>query len=289
MVLTNIDLDALRTLAIAQDPGGFGRAAQQLGKTPSAISLQMKRLQDQVGVTLFFRQGRRTLLTEQGEIAVRYARRVLALNDEMLDTLRGAALSGVVRVGFAQDFVETILPRALAQFSSLYPLVRLEVKVDRNASLLSELDAGRLDVALILGDARRTGIKIGELPLCWIASPSFSERPAKPLPLILFEEPCLFRTRALDALDRTGRSWRIAMTSPSVAGLWAAVGGGLGMTVRAKSGAPTQLNFDPPGMPDLGTVDVSLCRRNSAKSAPVQRFAAITGELATACYRSTAM
>jgi DNA-binding transcriptional LysR family regulator len=285
---TNVDLDALRTLTLAQDLGGFGRAADQLRKTPSAISLQMKRLQEQVGVPLFLRRGRRTILTEQGEIAVRYARRVLALNDEMLDTLHGASLSGVVRIGFAQDFVETILPHALAQFSSFYPLVRLEVKVDRNASLLNDLDAGKLDVALVLGEARRSGIKIGELPLCWIASKSFSARPIKPLPLILFEEPCIFRTRALDALDRAGIPWRVAMTSPSVAGLWAAVDGGLGITVRARTGAPAQLHFAPQAMPELGTMDITLYRRSSAKSAPVQRFAEITKGLALSCYGSTA-
>jgi DNA-binding transcriptional LysR family regulator len=285
MVLTNLDLDALRTIVITQDLGGFGRAAKQLGKTPSAISLQMKRLQEQVGVPLFRHQGRKALLTEQGEIAIRYARRLLALNDEMLDTLRGASLSGVVRAGFAQDFVETILPLALARFSALYPLVRLEVKVDRNASLLDELDAGKLDVALTLGEPKRTGIKIGDLPLCWIASQTLLVRPKQPLPLVLFEDPCVFRSRALDALDSVGRPWRIAMTSPSVAGLWAAVKGGLGMTVRAETGAPAQLNFAPPAMPPLGTIGVALHRRTSAKAAPVRRFAEIVGELTTSHYR----
>ena len=284
MILTNLDLDGLRTFSITQDLGGFGHAAEQLGRTPSAISLQMKRLQEQVGVPLFRRQGRRTHLTEQGEIALRYARRVLALNDEMLDTLRGSSLSGVVRVGFAQDFVETVLPNALMRFSHLYPLVRLEVKIDRNASLLAELDAGKLDVALTLGEPKRTGTKLGDLPLCWIASPTLSLSAKKPLPLVLFEEPCIFRTHALDALDSVGRSWRIAMTSPSVAGLWAAVGGGLGMTVRAKTGAPTQLDFAPSNMPALGKIGVSLHRRTSAKATTIHRFAEIVGELTTSHY-----
>jgi DNA-binding transcriptional LysR family regulator len=286
MILTNLDTDALRTLTIAQDLGGFGRAAEQLGRTPSAISLQMKRLQEEVGVPLFRRQGRRTLLTEQGEIAVRYARRALELNDEMLDTLRGASLSGVVRVGFAQDFVETVLPQALARFNFLYPLVRLEVKIDRNVSLESELDAGRLDVALTLGDPqKRSGTKIGDLPLCWIASPTFSVKPTDPLPLVLFENPCIFRNHALDALDGVGRSWRIAMTSPSVAGLWAAVGGGLGMTVRAKTGAPSELSFAPPAMPSLGMIGVTLHRRTSARAAYIRRLAEITSELAITHYK----
>ena len=110
MVLNNLSLDSLRTLVITQDLGGFGRAAESLLRTPSAISLQMKRLQEEIGVPLFQKQGRKTLLTEQGEIALRYARRVLELNDEMIDTLRGSSLSGAIRIGFGQDFVATILP-----------------------------------------------------------------------------------------------------------------------------------------------------------------------------------
>lgn len=286
MVLTNIDLDALRTLVHAQDLGGFGHAAEHLGRTPSAISIQMKRLQEEVGVTLFHRQGRRLLLTEQGEIALRYARRVLELNDEMLDTLRGASLSGVVRVGFGHDFVETVLPVALARFNSLYPLVKLEVKIDRNLLLENEIGAGKLDVALTLGNHRAgTGTKIAELPLCWITNTKFSVKPKDPLPLVLFEHPCIFRSYALDALDSAGLPWRIAMTSPSVAGMWAAVKGGLGMTVRAKIGAPAEFDFAPPAMPPLGMIGVILHRRKSARAAYILRLAEIVGELATSLYK----
>jgi DNA-binding transcriptional LysR family regulator len=286
MNLTNVDLDGLRALVIAQDLGGYGRAAVQLGRTPSAISLQMKRLEVEVGVPLFRRRGKRTLLTEQGEIAVRYARRVLELNDEMLDTLRGASLSGVVRVGFGHDFVDTVLPLALARFNSLYPLVKLEVKIDRNSSLESEIVAGNLDVALTLGDHRQgTGTKIGNLPLCWIASAKFSLKPKDPLPLVLFEHPCIFRSYALDALDSAGLPWRIAMTSPSVAGLWAAVKGGLGITVRAMIGAPVEFDFAPPALPSLGMTDVILHRRKSTRAAYIRRFSEIVGELATSHYK----
>jgi len=285
MKLANIDLGWLRTLVVTQELGGFGRAAGPLGRTPSAISLQMKRLQDEVGVPLFRHEGRRTLLTEQGEIAVRYARRLLELNDEMVDTLRGASLTGAVRIGFAQDFVDAVLPLALARFNSLYPLVRLEVKVERNAWLESEIEAGRLDVALTLGNPKRpTGKKIGELPLAWIAGPGFKAKEDEPLPLALFEEPCVFRRHATDALDGVGRSWRVAMTSPSVAGLWAAVGAGLGVTVRARVGAPAALDVTPAGLPPMGTIGVTLHRRTSAGSSYVRRLAEIVGEVATAHY-----
>ncbi len=203
MNLVNLDLDALRTLALAQDLGGFGRAAEHLGRTPSAISLQMKRLQDQVGVTIFRRQGRQTLLTEHGEIALRYARRVLELNDDMLDTLRGASLTGVARIGFAQGFVETVLPSTLSRFNTFYPLVQLEVKVGKNAWLEDDVDVGKLDVALVLGEIHKNAqTTLGVLPLRWVAGPTFIEKPDEPLPLVLFEGPCIFRSCALDSLSR---------------------------------------------------------------------------------------
>ena len=172
MLLNNLSLDSLRTLVITQDLGGFGRAAERLLRTPSAISLQMKRLQEEVGVPLFRKQGRKTLLTEQGEIALRYARRVLELNDEMIDTLRGSSLAGVVRIGFGQDFMSDVLPMVIARFNALYPLVKLEVTVDVGQVLLQAIDSGDLDLALTLGGAqKKTAQLLSELPLHWIASP----------------------------------------------------------------------------------------------------------------------
>lgn len=103
--------------------------------------------------------------------------------------------------------------------------------------------------------------------------------------MVLFEHPCIFRSYALDALDSAGLAWRIAMTSPSVAGLWAAVKGGLGMTLRAKIGAPVEFDFAPPAMPSLGMTDVILHRRKSARVAYIRRFAEIVGELATSQYK----
>lgn len=285
MMLSNLDLDALRTLVIAQDLGGFGRAAAQLGRTPSAISLQMKRLQAEVGTTLFRRDGRKLMLTEQGDIALRYARRVLELNDEMLDTLRGASLSGSVRVGFAQDFVETVLPQALTRFSSLYPLVQLEIQIDRNFVLEDEVRNGKLDIALTLGDApQRTATKLCDLPLSWIASPKFVERRSEPLPLVLFAHPCIFRNRALDALHHVERSWRIALTSPSLAGLWAAVHANLGVTVRAQTGAPQGMSFSLPSLPDLGNICVTLHHAKRGKATHIRRFAEIVAQLVGSQY-----
>jgi DNA-binding transcriptional LysR family regulator len=287
MVLNNLSLDSLRTLVITQDLGGFGRAAERLLRTPSAISLQMKRLQEEIGVPLFRKQGRKTLLTEQGEIALRYARRVLELNDEMIDTLRGSSLAGVVRIGFAQDFTVNVLPLVIARFNALYPLVKLEVTVDVGQVLLQKVDSGDLDVALTLGGAqKKTAHLLSELPLHWIASPSFRDRVRQPLPLALFSPPCGCQTPGLEALERAGRPWRVAMTSPSLTGLWAAVSAGLGLTTRAELGLPEDVRTIDLGLPPLGNIPIVLHRRRSLRAPNAMRFAEITEELVATYLRS---
>ncbi|MGC2605600.1 MAG: LysR substrate-binding domain-containing protein [Silvibacterium sp.] len=287
MLLNNLSLDNLRTLVITQDLGGFGRASERLGRTPSAISLQMKRLQEEVGVPLFRKQGRKTFLTEQGEIALQYARRVLELNDEMIDTLRGSSLAGVVRIGFAQDFTVNVLPLVIARFNALYPLVKLEVTVDVGQVLLQAIDSGDLDVALTLGGAqKKTAHLLSELPLHWIASPSFRDRVRQPLPLALFNPPCGCQTPGLEALERAGRPWRLAMTSPSLTGLWAAVSAGLGLTTRAELGLPADVQTIDLGLPPLGNISITLHRRRGLRAPNAMRFAEITEELVATYLRS---
>jgi len=288
MVLNNLSLDSLRTLVVTQDLGGFGRASERLGRTPSAISLQMKRLQDEIGVPLFRKQGRKTLLTEQGEIALRYARKVLELNDEMIDTLRGSSLSGAVRIGFAQDFAVNVLPLVIARFSALYPLVKLEVTVDRGQVLIQAIDSGDLDLALTLGGSqKKTAQLLSELPLFWIASPSFRDRARQPLPLALFNPPCLCQTPGLEALESAGRPWRVAMTSPSLTGLWAAVSAGLGLTTRAELSLPADVRIIDLGLPPLGNIPVVLHRRRNLRAPNAMRFAEITEELVAIYVSST--
>jgi DNA-binding transcriptional LysR family regulator len=287
MLLNNLSLDSLRTLVMTQDLGGFGRAAERLLRTPSAISLQMKRLQEEVGVPLFRKQGRKTLLTEQGEIALQYARRVLELNDEMIDTLRGSSLAGTIRIGFAQDFTTNVLPLVIERFNALYPLVKLEVTVDVGQVLLQAMDSGDLDVALTLGGAqKKTAHLLSELPLHWIASPSFRDRVRQPLPLALFNPPCGCQTPGLEALEKAGRPWRVAMTSPSLTGLWAAVSAGLGLTTRAELGLPADVQTIDLGLPPLGNIPIALHRRRSLRAPNAMRFAEITEELVGTYLRS---
>ena len=261
---TNLDLDTLRTLATAHDLGGFAQAADRLGRTPAAISLQMKRLQNQVGMTLFQKSGRGLSLTESGQIALTYARRILALNDELLEKLQGASLEGVVRLGCPQDFA-AVLPGVLSQFSAIYPRMRMELRVEGNAALADAIEKGQLDVALIIGHADgATAETIGEIPLVWIASRNFEPPTGVPLPIAVLGPQCAFRKCALEGLERIRMPHRIAATSPSLDGLWAAVLGEVGITARTRLNLPQTLVADESlfGLPSLGTFPITLHRNH---------------------------
>jgi len=272
--MINLDLDTLRTLVVANDLGGYGQAATRLGRTPSAISLQMKKLQASVGATILRKSGRGVALTEAGEIVLRYARRMLALNDEVLDTVRGASLAGRIRIGVSQDFAETVLPRALSQFTKLYPLVQLDVRIEGNAVLVEAVSKGEIDLVLVVGHAQRpSAITLGTIDLVWIAGRDFRPRD-EPLPLVVLGPQCVFRKQAIESLDAAGHPWRIAAVSPSLAGLWALGMAGLGVTVRSALGVPRSLIshktlFD---LPRLGAFPVTLHAAAGGLSPGVERL-----------------
>lgn len=235
----NLDIDLLRTLVHAQQLGSFNRAADRVGRSQSAVSQQMRKLEERVGIALFRKEGRGLALTDAGQVLLAHAVRLLALNDEAVETLRGAATEGVVRFGLPIDFAESWLAVALGRFSRGHPAVRFEAVVDRNRRLLERLDKGELDLALTINQAaRRDATAIGALPLAWIGASTGLPPADAPLPLALLDAPCFFRDAALEALDRAGVRWRIAFTSPSVHALLSAVQAGLGVTLRSALALP---------------------------------------------------
>ncbi len=263
MPATNLDIDVLRTLATAQTLGGFNRAAERIGRSQSAVSQQIHRLEEQLNVSLFRKNGRGLALTEAGDLVLAYARRILDLNDEVVAAVRGLAVEGSVRFGLPGDFAETWLPTALGRFKRAHPAVQIETVVDRNAVLLERFDRGELDLALTLDNSARQDAEVlATLPMVWIG-PASGERAwadAEPVPLALFSAPCACRQAAIDALDGAGIPWRVTFTSPSLPGLWAAVAAGLGITVRTEVGLPDTLKvLDAPDLlPKLGRMALSL-------------------------------
>ena len=277
---SNLDLDTLRTLCVAHDLGGLAQASQLLGRTPSAISLQMKRLQDDLGITLFRKRGRGLALTEPGEVALSYARRMLALNDELLDTMHGANLAGSIRIGCTQDFA-AILPSALSHFALLHPYMQIELRIEGNTALAEAIDKSQLDLAVAIGQEDRATAKIiGQLDLVWIASSTFVPRRDQPLPLAALGPQCAFRRRAIEHLESAGLPYRIAANSPSLDGLWAALLGGLGITARTRFNLPEGLVAAGSlhDLPSLGNLSVTLLRNPHSNGTPIDRMAALLSE-----------
>jgi DNA-binding transcriptional LysR family regulator len=261
MQLANLDIDVLRTLAVAMDLGGFRKAAERLGRSQSAVSLQMRRLEERVGRPLFRREGRGLVLTDAGDVVLGYARQILELNDQAVAAARGIAIGGSVRFGVPQDFGDSWLPSVLARFSRTHPSVLIEARVDRANKLVERIAEGGLDLALMWGNPSIANtVTVQRLPMVWIGPKSYAVPKGDTVPLALFESPCVFRQPAVEALERTRRPWRLTFTSPSLSGLWAAALAGLGVTVRTVLGLPSPLTVlgRSSGLPKLPQIALSL-------------------------------
>ena len=241
-IVETLDLDLLRTLSVLQETGTLARASRRVGRTLSAVSLQLKRLESQCGRPLFRKSGRRLELNPEGERVLAAGRRMLALNDQLLEALREDVAGATVRLGLPQDVAERWLPTALARFTRARPRVQLEVRVDRNVILKELVASGAVDLAVTFDpEPGRPDPEEAQAPVQWLAASGFRWSPGTPLPLVLFEPPCTFRRLALEALDRAALPWRVAFSSPSLSGLWAAVSAGLGVTVRTELGTPPRI------------------------------------------------
>jgi DNA-binding transcriptional LysR family regulator len=286
----NFDMDVLRTFVTGFELGSFARAAERLGRSQSAISTQLRKLEEQAGQPLVQKSGRGLALTSAGENLLAYAKRILDLNDEAVHMLRGAEVEGWVRLGLPQDFAETWLPTVLGRFARLHPKVRVEIRAERNADLLGRMARGELDLALAWGvgglSARDTphAQHVANLPVAWIGRadwPRIDSGDREPLPLVAFETPCIFRTLCVDALNDAGIAWRVAVTSPSLSGLWAAAEAGFGLTVRTAIGIPRSLAMLDPaahGLPALPDIALALHRAEAQPSDAVARLAQILQE-----------
>jgi DNA-binding transcriptional LysR family regulator len=282
MARLTFDLDVLRSFVTGVEQGSFARAADRLGRSTSAVSAQMKKLEEQAGAPVLKKAGRGLALTETGEIMLGYARRLIELNDEAAAALQGAELEGQVRLGLQEDFGESLLPEVLGRFSRAHPRVKIEARIARNTDLLDFVASGRLDLALAWDAGRGLphATSLGEVPLRWIGAAGDGAwwPREEPLPLVMLEAPCLMRSAATSALDRAGIPWRIAFTSASLSGIWAAVKAGLGLSLRTAYGLPAgviPLTPEASGLPALGVLGLALYSGEASPSPTVERLAAI--------------
>lgn len=239
----NLPTDLLRSFLAIVDTGSMMRATDQVFLSPSALSLQMKRLEDLVQRPLFQRSGRGLVLTASGREMVDTARKMLDLNDRLIASLSGDTLSGLVHLGMVQDFAEAFLPEILRRFGEQHPQTQVHLRVAGSPDLTDAMSRGELDIALCMS---RPGERqaLATAPMIWIGEAALLNGPE--IPLVLLDRPCLFRSAALRTLSDAGIRFRIALETPSLSGLRAAVQAGLGITCR------TQLLADVAGLPGLG-------------------------------------
>ncbi|MET3133125.1 DNA-binding transcriptional LysR family regulator [Oxalobacteraceae bacterium GrIS 1.11] len=266
------DLDVLRSFVTGIELGSFAKAADRLGRSTSAVSAQLKKLEEQIGVPVLRKTGRGMSPTAAGETLLAYARRLLELNDEAAGAVRGVELEGAIRLGMQEDFGEGVLTNILGRFARAHPKVRIEARVARHLDLHEHLAAGRLDLALTwdAGISTPHSEALRPLPMRWIGARDAAP-PEDPLPLVVFEMPCLMRSVATTALDRAGLPWRLAFSSASLSGVWAAVAAGLGVTVRTELGLPPHLRVLD-GMPALPMVGLSLHRAMAKPGGATERL-----------------
>lgn len=277
---TNLDLGALRTFVAGFELGSFARAAERLGRSQSALSTQLRKLEEQVGQPLVQKSGRGLALTTAGESLFSYARRLLDLNDEAVESLKGADVAGWARLGLLQDVAEGWLPSVLGRFSRAHPKVRIEVQMDRSTPLTERVARGELDAALVWGDGSGAphAAKVADVPMRWIGRadwPGVAALLGEPIPFASIAPPCLFRSAAIDAMDAAGLPWRLVFTSPSLPGLWAAAAGGLGITVRSTIDLPkglAALDAAACGLPALPAVPMAIHWAEAEPSPAVRRL-----------------
>lgn len=281
---TNYDMDILRTFVLGVEQGSFARAAERVGRSASAVSLQLKKLEQQCGHALLAKNGRGLELTEAGRAFLPFAQRILEANDQANLAMRAIEpLSGRLAIGVPQDFAETWLPDLLARFCHLHPEVTVHVKVDRATSLLDQVARDGLDLALVW---QRSGVDdrewVWRTQMLWLGHESMLERPMpERIPFVGFEAPCVFRQAAAEALDAAGLSWRQCVESPGLSGIWAALKAGLGITVRTRMGLPDSLlvlPVAPEGLPALGDVDLVLHQSEGADVRAADMFRSLLAE-----------
>lgn len=264
-VLPLLDTDVLRTFVTIAESGSFTRAARQVFRTPSALSMQIKRLEETLGQTLFVREARQVRLTPEGEVLLGYGRRLLQLNEEAVAQFLSPSLEGRVGFGTTDDVGTRALPSVLAQFARSHPAVQVDVVVGSSVKMLERLDSGELDLILITAGNPGQGPR-GEIvhsePLVWAGREGGIAAQRSPLPVALAHHGCAWRGMALDALDRAGVSYRISYTCEHCAGQEAAMLADLAVAPFPLSLIRSPLRrLDSNLLPPLGDYQLELVKR----------------------------
>lgn len=238
----DLEIDLLRAFMAVAETGSFTAAAEVVGRSQSAVSQKVLRLEEILGHRVFDRTSRSLSLTQEGETLLVAARRMVEFNDNIIRRMREPARVGQLRLGISEDFIPAELPQLLARFSRLHPGVRIDLMTGLSCELLAAHEAGALDAVIAKKDgAAQRGRVIWREPLVWMAASDYRLDFTRPARLVMLRPPCTYREIMVAALDNVRREWVAACTASSLMGVQAAVAGGLGVTVLGRS-------FVQPGM-----------------------------------------
>ncbi len=262
--MRNLDTTTLRSFLAVAEQGGVTRAASTLNLTQSAVSMQLKRLEEMLGIALLDRTGRRVALTAPGEQLLSYARRMIALNDEVVGRLTEDHYEGELTLGVPHDIVYPVVPRVLKSFNTLFPRVKVQLRSSSTVKLREALARGEVDLILTtetrLGEGGET---LTEMPLCWVGGREAAVWKARPLRLA-FCKYCIFKPIVLRALDRAGIDWDMAVDSDDDRSVEALISADLAVGALLEDSTPPHLAPLPAGcdLPDLGVQKINMYAAN---------------------------
>ena len=275
--MRNLDITTLRSFVAVADSGGVTRAAGFLHLTQSAVSMQIRRLEEALGVELLDRSGRRIALTAAGEQLLVYARRMLALNDEVVGRLTDQAFEGEIILGVPHDIVHPVIPRVLKRFDALYPRMRVQLIASYTRRLQEHFARGECDLILTTEPgAGPGGETLTERPLCWVGAPGGAAWRRRPLRLA-FGRQCMFRPEVIAALDRAGLPWELAVETDSDRTIEATVSADLAIHVVLEGTEPPQLERIEHGgaLPELPTHLINLYGAEAGAAGPAADLVAL--------------
>ena len=271
----NLDLTALRSFVAVAETGGVTRAAGFLNLTQSAVSMQLKRLEDGLNVQLLDRSARKVALTASGEQLLGYARRMLTLNDEVYGRLTHQAYEGEIVLGVPADIVYPAIPRVLQQFNAMFPRMKVQLISSYTTKLKAMFARGACDLILTTEDKLDAGGEtLTEVPLVWVGAPGGQAWKSRPLRLA-FEYTCIFRGRTQEALDAAGIRWEMAVESDSSRTIEASVSADLAVHTAVEGAAPRYLEQIQHGghLPDLCKTQINLYKPDLGTSPVIEDLA----------------
>lgn len=281
MTLDPISLQCFISVA---ETGSFTQAAIKVSRTQSAVSQQIYKLESRLG-TMLFNRGKSLTLTHNGEVLLSYARKIVKLNHEALDIFKNSELHGEVRFGLPEDFLTVFLSDILREYCSLHPRILLNIECDLTLNLFERFKDKKLDLVLLKMSKPEdfpNGIDVWSEALVWIGDQShFAQDSTQPIPLVLSPQPCVYRARAIEALEMRNIKWRIVFSSHSYAATIAAVKAGMGVSVLPRNMVPTDIKViqNTITVPKLDNTHISLlkhtrseCKINSFEKFIIQKL-----------------